>query len=589
MTVRRMGILLALFAAALVSAAPAPAPQPVQPGEELLITENEIGRHGGRLTASLRSEPKTLNPVLAVDAPSLEIIARLTADLIHINRHTQKTEPALAKSWTVSPDGRRYTLHLRRGLRFSDGHPFDADDVLFTFQVLLDEEVHSPQRDFLVIDGEPLRVRKLDSHTVVFELARPYAAAERLFDSIAILPRHRLEKTYQEGKLARAWGLTTPPEEIAGLGPFRLKQHVPGQRLVLERNPYYWKADRRKNRLPYLDEISFLIVPTEDAQVIRFQAGDLDVINQLSAENFAVLAPEQAARHFRLYDLGPSLEYNFVFFNLNDLSAAPVEKIRRKQAWFRQTGFRQAVSAAIDREAIVRLIYQGRAVPLRTHVTPGNRMWFNAALRAPPASAARARELLKASGFSWREDGGLVDSRGELVEFSIVTNAGNTQRLKMATIIQDDLTKLGMRVHVVPLEFQALVERVFRTFDYEACLLGLVSGDADPNPEMNVWVSDGATRLWNLSQSRPAAPWEAEIDRLMRQQMTTVDYKERKRLYDRVQELVAENLPLICLVSRNILVGAKNRVGGFRPGVVNDYTLWNADELFLRAQERSRR
>src|SRR6516225_5225108 len=188
--------------------------------EELLVTNGQVGRYGGRLVVTQRSEPKTLNPIVAVDSASREVVQRMTADLIHINRESQRTEPALAKSWEVSHDGLRYTVDLRRGLRFSDGQPFDADDVIFSFQVYLDEKLHPPQRDLLVVGDAPIGVRKLDAYTLQFRLAKPYAAAERLFDSVAILPRHLLEKPYREGMLDKAWGLTTPADQIAGLGPF---------------------------------------------------------------------------------------------------------------------------------------------------------------------------------------------------------------------------------------------------------------------------------------------------------------------------------------------------------------------------------
>lgn len=579
---------LALFAAACLlklQAASAPTPQPLRPGEEVLITVGEIGRYGGRLVASLHSEPKTLNPVTATDLPSQQVIGLMAADLIHINRYTQRTEPALAKSWKVSADGRTYTLALRRGLRFSDGHPFDADDVVFSFQVFLDPKAHSAQSDLLTVGGKPIAVRKIDAYKVEFELAQPDAAAERLFDSVAILPRHLLEKAYQEGKIAETWSLTTSPEQIAGLGPFRLKEYVAGQRIVLERNPYYWKADRLSGRLPYLDEITFLFVPSEDAEVIRFQAGDVDVISRLSAENHSALAREQKTKGFQLYDLGPGLQYEFMFFNLNDITAKGADEITRKQEWFRQINFRQAVSAAIDREGIVRLVYQGHAAPLWTQVTPGNKLWINPVIPHPPRSLEKARELLKAGGFSWKSDGALVDARGQAVDFTILTPAGNAQRMKIATIIQDDLSHLGMGVHVVPFEFGAMMNRVFQTFDYETCVLGLLGSDVDPNPERNVWLVDGGLHLWKLHSTTPPAAWETEIDRLMRQQLTTLKYEERKRLYDRVQQLVAENLPLICLVSPDVLVGAKTSLGNFRPANLNDYTLWNAEQLFLRQEE----
>jgi len=550
--------------------------------EELLTSPGEVGRYGGRLVVSHRAEAKTLNPVTAVDRPSREVLYRMHADLIHINRATQRTEPALAQSWTVSGDGRQYRLRLRRGIRFSDGQPFDADDVVFSFQVYLDEQVHSWQRDLLIAHGQAITVRKLDPYTVQINLAQPDAAAERLFDGVAILPKHLLEKPYQDGTLAQTWGVTTPPEQIVGLGPFRLKKYAPGQQITLGKNPYYWKADAKGNRLPYLDEITFLVVASEDAEIIRFQAGDTDIINRLSADNYALLAKDQQTRGYAVQDLGPGLEYNFLLFNMNDDTAGRLPEIARKQNWFREVKFRQAISAAIDRAGIIRLVYQGRATALWTHVTPGNKLWIDSRIPQPPQSQGRARELLQAAGFTWNQEGKLVDHNGQAVEFSILTSSSNNQRTQIANIIQQDLAKLGMQVSVVPLEFRAFVQRITQTHEYEAAVMGLVSGDADPNPEMSIWMSTGVTHLWNLSEKNPATPWESELDRLMQQQVVTLNYQARKKLYDRVQEIVAEQLPILCVASPNILVAGKKGLGNFRPAILDPYTLHNAEELFWK-------
>ena len=568
-----------LSVATLLLAVPASAQKAAAPAE-LLRTDHEAGRAGGRLVYALRSEPKTLNPVTMVDVTSREVIGRLQADLIHIDRQTQRAGPALAKSWTVSADGLHYTLLLRRGLRFSDGHSLDADDVVFTFRCYLDERNASPQRDLLVIGGKPVGVRKLDAFRVAFDLAQPYAAAERLFDSLAILPRHLLEKAQDEGRLGGAWGLSTPPAEIAGLGAFRLKSYVPGERIVLERNPYYWKVDPAGRPLPYLDELVFLLVPSDDAQVVRFKAGETDVISRLSAPNFDVLSADASGGR-RLEDLGAGLDYTFLFFNLNDLDAAKLPEVARKQAWFKQTAFRQAVSAAVDRAGMVKLVYQGRATPLASHVTPGNRLWLNTALPRPQRSLARARELLGRAGFVL-ENGQLRDQAGTPVTFTIVTNAANAARVQLATIIQDDLREVGIQAQVVPLENRALLDRVLKTHDYDAAVMALAGGDADPNGEMNVWVSSGPTHLWRVGASAPMAPWEKEIDELMQRQLVTLDGAARKRLYDRVQQLVAENLPMITLVSPNVLVGAKAGLGNYRPAILDPQVLWNVDELFWR-------
>src|SRR5581483_10412609 len=454
-----------------------PAAAPLSPSEQVLRVTDEVGHYGGRLVIGQRAEPKTLNPVTAADAVSREVIGRCNADLITINRLSQKTEPALAESWKTSADGRSFTIHLRKGIRFSDGQAFDADDVVFSFQLYLDENIGSPQRDLLVIDGKPLTVTKLDQYTVRFTLPKPYAAAERLFDGLAILPKHLLAAPYKGGRFAAMWSLNTPPSEIAGLGPFRLKEYVPGQKIVLERNPYYWKADRENHSLPYLDELVFVFVGGEDQQVMRFEAGETDLISRLSSENYSMLSKERSREGWQLADLGPSLEYNFLVFNLNDVDSKKLGEVAIKQAWFRNLKFREAVSAAIDRESIVKLVYGTRGTPLWGNVGPGNKLWMDSSIPHPKRSIENARQLLQSTGFSWNGSGQLLDASGRLVEFSIVTSSSNTQRMKMATLVQDDLSHLGMQVHVVPLDFRAMLDRVFQSFDYEAAIMGLGGGD----------------------------------------------------------------------------------------------------------------
>jgi peptide/nickel transport system substrate-binding protein len=308
----------------------------------------------------------------------------------------------------------------------------------------------------------------------------------------------------------------------------------------------------------------------------------------MNAATFATLARAGDAAPYVLRDLGAGLDYSFLFFNLNDLDAR-LPATARKQRWFRQVAFRHAVSAAIDRDAIVRLVYRGRATPLWGHVPPGNRLWVNRRIPRLPRSVERARGLLRSAGFSWRPDGTLVDAEGEAVAFSLLTSAGNAERAQMAAIIQDDLKQLGMRVQVATLELRAVLDRLLKTYDYEASLLALGAGDADPNAELNVMLSSGGTHLWHPEQPRPATPWEAEIDALMRQQITTLDAAARKRLYDRVQELVVEHLPVIPLVSPNVLVGASRALGNFRPAVLDHQTLWNVEELFWRQPRSSGR
>jgi peptide/nickel transport system substrate-binding protein len=362
------------------------------------------------------------------------------------------------------------------------------------------------------------------------------------------------------------------------LGPFRLKEYEPGERVRLERNPHYWKRDPTGRPLPYLDELVFLTVPSEDAQVLRFQSGESQLLARVSADRHDALRSAEGAGGYRLLDLGAGLEYSALVFNLNRLGAPSSAEFRRKQSWFHDVRFRRAISLAIDRLAIARLAYGGRATPVASHVTPGNRLWMDASLTPPAHDPAAARRLLAEAGFR-PGAGALFDLEGRPVQFSILTSAGNVPRTRMAALIQEDLRAIGIQVRVVPSEFRAMTERLLRARDYEAALLSLGGGDGDPGSEMNLWLSTGSLHLWDLGQSGPGTPWEAEIDALMQAQMTATDQAHRRRLYHRVQRLVAEHLPMIFLASPNVLVGVDVRLTGVRPGIIEPQLLWNVEEI----------
>jgi peptide/nickel transport system substrate-binding protein len=397
-----------------------------------------------------------------------------------------------------------------------------------------------------------------------------------------LVPRHSVEQAHRAGTLDRLWRLDAKPGSVVGMGPYRLKAYQPGQSLALERNPFYWKVDSAGRRLPKLDMIEFRFAGSEDAQMLHFQNGDAGMLSGLGARNFEFLS-QQRASHAQLVDAGPGLEYDFLFFNLWTGSDNGDPGFGVRQGWFARDAFRQAVSAAIDREAIVRLVYGSRAAAIWGPVTPGNRRWWDAAIPRPARSIERARQLLGAAGFHWNPAHELLDPQGNLVAFSVVTSSSNVERRQMATIIQNDLSQLGMKVEVVPLEFRAMLDRVMRTHRFDAAIFALASGDADPNADLNVWLSSGGMHLWNPGQAHPSTQWEAEIDGLMQQQISELDPRRRKKLFDRVQALIAEHLPVICTVSPDILAAAKAGLANFSPAAIPPYTLWNADQLYWTA------
>lgn len=510
-------------------------------------------QNGGELHFCLHGEPKTFNPVL-VDDEASENIRYLTGGvLIRLNRQSQALEPALATSWNISHDRRTITFHLRKGVYFSDGTPFTAQDVAYTMRLLLDPETHSPTGDAFRSGQGSASVRVISSNSLAVTFPAPVAGLERLFDQVAILSAH------------------SPKKEMAALGPFYVSDYKPGSYVLLRKNPNYWKHDAQGHSLPYVDSVRLDIQRNRDIELLRFRRGELQLINRLDAEQFGRLQREDPAM---ARNAGAGLDAEELWFN--QVPSAPLPEY--KKAWFRTAEFRRAISLAINRDDLCRIVYAGYATPAYGPVSPANRFWFNAALPKPVHDPQAALRLLAQAGFRYESEQ-LKDSSGNPVEFSIVTNSGNAAREKMAAMIQQDLAQIGIKLNVVTLDFPSLIERMTRTFNYEACLLGLVNTDLDPNGQMTVWLSSGADHIWNPSQKTPATPWEAEIDKLMREQAAAPAEKLRKAIFDRVQQIVSEQQPFIYLIDKDVLVAVSPNLLGAAPVVLNPQAFWNAETL----------
>jgi peptide/nickel transport system substrate-binding protein len=543
------------------------------------------GKFGGRLILSKSAGPRTFNRLLSFDDQTTAVLSCLNGQLLRINRHTQRAEADLAQAWKISPDGKTLTFNLRRDVRFSDGAPFSADDVLFTFQVASDPKIATSASGLFTIEGKPVTARKLDSHTIAFTFPLPFASAERVFDGIPILPRHVLEPAYREGRFDQAWNLSTPPDRVVGLGPFKLKTHTAGQRVVLARNEQYWKTDASGRRLPYLDEIVFNVDPDRNTQLLRFQQGETDVLSPVNADDLPALRALEQRRSVQIFNLGPSLIREIFWFNLNSAKSAAgqpfVDPV--KLGWFQQTKFRQAISHAIDRSAIVNLAFSGKAAAQYGFLSAGDKLWFNAAVKQYPHDPARARALLAEAGF--RYDAGqnrLLDAGGREVAFSLLTNAGNALRQKISALIQADLARIGIKVTLAFVESRALLSRINDGVNYEACLLAVLAGDADPNTHTNILLTRGASHWWQPKQAQPATPWEARIDQLMNRQMIATNPATRKKLFNDVQAIMAEQQPFIFLAARHLLIAAKTDIGNFKPALLPDFVLWNVEELYRK-------
>jgi peptide/nickel transport system substrate-binding protein len=529
-----------------------------------LATAALSGQSGGELRFVLRADPKTFNPLLVADSPSQTVSYLTQGRLLRVNRVTQKPEPELAVSWKVTDGGRSISFNLREGLTFSDGTPFTAEDVVYTFRTMMDPNLHSAVADPFQLAAGPAVARATGKYQVVVTFPAPMAGVERLFDEAPILSGASPNRP-------------SPDKDKIGLGPFIVAEYKAGNYILLRRNPHYWKHDAQGRPLPYLDAIRLEIQQNRDLEMMRFRRGELQLMENLDADLFERLAAENGAL---ARDLGPSLEGEQMWFN--QVPAAPLPEY--KKAWFRESSFRRAISSAINRHDLARVVYQNHASPGVGPFSPANRYWFNSRLTAHPFDPADSLRRLQGAGFRKTGDE-LRDRDGHAVEFSLITNAGNQSRLRVATMIQQDLKQIGIRLNVVTLDFPSIIQRITHSFDYEACLLGLVNVDLDPYAEMNVWLSSGENHQWNPAQKTPATGWEAEIDKLMQAQATELNPQKRKAAFDRVQEIVWEEAPFLYLVNKSALVAVSPAMRNVQPAVLWPQVFWNAETLSV-AQSR---
>ena len=513
--------------------------------------EAEAPHAPDELAWSLKYDPKTLDPA-KVDDQASEMVRFLTGGvLLRVNRQTQQIEPALAAGWGLSLDGRTVTFHLRSGLRFSDGSALGAQDVVATLKRILDPATGAPVAEEFLSPRE-VTVDAVDPLTVRVHLPKRIVSIGRVFDEIAIEPAGH------------------PSESRITAGSFVLAEFNRGQYLRLRRNPYYWKHDASGAALPYLSTVRLDVLSNREQDQMRFVQGKYQIIDNLPAENFNYLEKTNATS---LHDLGPSLNTEQMWFN--QAASAPLPAWEKN--WFQSKGFRMAVSELIHRADLVRIAYNGHATPANGFISPANTVWYNRQLQPIPQSTEGAMRLLGEEGFHKTGDR-LLDRDGHQVKFSILTNAGNRSREKMAALIQQDLSAIGMQVNVVTLDFPALIERLMHTQEYEAALLGLSNVDPDPSSVMNVWLSSSPNHQWNPSEPKPATEWEAEIDRQMQAQAAAGDAAVRKRAVDRVQQIVFEQQPFIYLVYPNALYAVSPQLLGvqlsvLQPGVVSDIDL----------------
>lgn len=565
-------------------------PLPQQPAGHPLplprVAKCEPGQPGGRLTLASVGSPQTFNPLLATDGASEEIVRLLFASLVIMDLSTQELEPGLAESWTVDPDEKSWTFKLREGLRWSDGQPLTAADVVFTWnEIMYNPDMNRLTYELFRINGRNFSVTKLNDQTVRVVTPEVFAPFLEFFGSVVILPEHVIGPAVRQRRFLSVYTPETSPARIVGSGPFRVKECQPGRHVLLERNPEYWVVDKQNHRLPYLDEVLFLSSDSSTAAFL-FLNGKTDVFERARADDHAQFKEASASGKFRLVELGAGSERDFLWFNLNTNYSATGQPIVNptKLNWFQSRKFRQAISCALDRDRLVREAYGGRARAVHTFISVEDRKRNNPDVPVFAYNPTRARQLLAEMGVQDRDgDQALEDTGGSKIEFTFLSNLGNRGRERCASLIAEDWRKLGLMVDFQLVPFTNLVDRIGRTFDYDCILMGVGGGGTDPAAQINVLKSSEQLHQWFPNQPSPAYPWEARIDALMDAQMRTLDFAERKKFFDEVQVVLAEEQPMIYTVSPIHFAAVRPDLANLRPSALTPYRVtWNLEELFLR-------
>lgn len=554
------------------------------PEDVEIVNDIEPGVYTENLVMVAEQGPKTFNPLIMEDVPSADAVMYLFSGLVSYDPIDQSFKPGLAKAWTISSDNLTYQFDLRKGVKWSDGKIFTADDVVFTFDLLFDERYPSRLRSDLTIDGKPLNYRKIDDYTVEFSTSKPYAPFINSVGTIYILPKHKLYESYKDGSFQKQWTVETAintPGEIVGTGPYCIREFLPAERIIYKPNPHYWRADVNAKRLPYIDALVYKYVSDNNSQLALFATGQLTSA-ALPARDLPWVSKAAEKYDFSIYERGPSASITFTWFNMkpgkNEKGEYYVKPYKLK--WFQEKRFRQAILHGINREGIIQATMLGHGVPLHSVVSPANKKWYNPDVRKYDYDPQKAKALLEELKFKINSKGYFEDEEGHSLEIDFLVSEGINNAI--VTGIQENLKNLGVLISLTYMDFSTLVDKITNTFSYEYSILGLGSAGSDtgdPAGSKAIYKSNGRLHVWNPEQKTPATEWEAEIDRLFNLQEQEMDIAKRIETVYKIQEIFSEELPLLYLITPDVYVGISNGWKNIKLASMS-YPLWNMDELW---------
>ena len=554
-------------------------------GTEYLQSQAPTGKFGGELILSIFGEgPKTFNPFTSKDATSSQMAGMMYDGLFTTDPKTGDVIPKLAKKYEIKNND--YYVYLRKGIKWSDGKPITADDVIFTWENIIFAGLgNTSLRDSCIIDGKLPTITKIDDYTVKFTLPKPFSPFLRQL-SAEVAPKHIFEQATKKGAkyFDGFYSTTTPPENFVTSGAFKLKEYKPAQRVVFVKNPNYYELNTKNEKLPYLDKVVYLIVGDANNEILKFEAKEIDVIS-LKGSNVARYKQKEPYSDYKIYNIGPDTGTMFIVLNLNNRknSEGKYYVQPEKQFWFKDKNFRYAIDYAIDRDNMVQNIANGLAEPLFTAESL-NSIYLNKDIKGHKRDIDISREYLKQSGFYNNKNGKLFDKYGNNVEFDLYTNAGNIERESLGVMIKQDLEDLGMKVNFKPIEFNTLVNKMVNTLDWDMILMGLTGSPLEPHNGKNVWNSYGSLHLFNQRLEKTSyddrLDFEKQLDEIFDKASLETNFEARKALYNKYQEIVYEEKPVIYLYSPTRIIAVRKKFKNIYPSTLNGI-MYNIEEIYV--------
>lgn len=531
--------------------------------QDELLTPDPSPKTGGTLRLALASTPESFLLYGTLDGSSYSVImGPMFSPLVEMHPVTNEIKPALAKSWVVSADGKEVTFRLREAY-WSDGTPITADDVVFTFQYFVMNQYargNSIAR-FTIPDEKGVNKMiewvKIEDKTVKAILPSPYGAFFTVLSHVYIYPKHKLEPLIDKndlGSVNKVWLSNTDLKEIVVNGPFKPVQLITDQKLVLERNPYFWKVDRFGNRLPYFDRVEYLIIRDAEIRLAKFMAGEIDFM-AISSRDFPMLKEQELTGKtpYVVYATQPTqatpspihISFNF------DVDDPELRDL------FRKLEFREAMEYALNRERIIDEVFAGLAIPDAGLILPSNKAFYNPKVEEllRPYDLKKANELLDKIGLTKRDkEGYRLFPSGRRVEFNLLVQNSPKEYQDVAVIFAEDLKKIGIKVNLQILD-ASLVGQMFGASNFQS---GIRAFGNQPDLQLRKAIWQPGTQLyyWHYSTmdktKTPPQPvfeemldWEKRIWELFEKAQIEMDPAKRKAYYDEVQELYHTYLPVI--------------------------------------------